>query len=111
MSNRPSTPPESPAKYGPLTLSTERTGDGYFIIEAQSNMEHKVKLTEIWYKPHAAYIIRAVNCHDELVEALEKLTTACERATSEELGDLDEIDGSYIDAANAALAAAKAGAA
>lgn len=67
---------ESPCTYGPLTISGRRTKDGNFIIKGVSDYGHLFDLAEIQYKPHAAYIVKAVNCHDELVEALKAAVKA-----------------------------------
>lgn len=59
---------ETPAKYGPVTLG-ERTSAGLFSLEAPANFGFPVTFASVIFKPHAAYMVRAINCHDDLLAA------------------------------------------
>lgn len=68
------TPCENPTKFGALTLATKRVAqNGMFIIEAPTNIPNDTAAVAlVTYRPHAAFIVKACNAHDELVRVLER---------------------------------------
>lgn len=63
---------ESPAKYGPIAVVERRKG-GMFPLVGPSNFGYAVEFGRVQYRPHAEYIVRAVNCHDALLAALKAM--------------------------------------
>lgn len=66
---------KTPAKYGPVSLG-KRTPAGLFTLEAPANYGYHVTFALVNFKPYAAYMVRAINCHDDLLEAAQLLETA-----------------------------------
>jgi len=90
----------------PLELGETKQEPAYIVLQHANYMERE--LGRLWLngddaKEKAAFIVRAVNCHEELVAALEDF-----------LADWDSpnfrtyyIDEAHVEAARAALAKAK----
>lgn len=68
MSEHTPTPCENPAEYGPLKLYEHRV-DGKFPLKASSSFpDYECTIGLITYKPHAAYIVKAVNEYAGLID-------------------------------------------
>jgi len=63
---------ESPAKYGPVSVG-DRTKTGAFPLQAPANIGGDATFALVQYRPHAEYIARAINCHDDLLAALKAM--------------------------------------
>lgn len=99
----------------PWVYESQGTSTGIYAKNAGYGMDNNI--VRVFDNPskqigeaNAAFIVKAVNCHAELVKALKELMDACYKADlHEELSEF--VDGSLLDAAEKALAKAKGGAA
>ena len=92
---------------GRVTLKVDHSAPRrhYFSVACICEMSDDSAISEVQQKANAAFVVRAVNCHEELVEALQDF-----------LADWDSpnfrtyyIDEAHVEAARAALAKAKEG--